>query len=350
MRDKIQARFVELDALRGIAAIIVLVSHYVWAYHHYFKILTPEKLYFKYGDWGVQFFFVISGFVIFMTLEKVSSVKEFALARFLRLYPVYWFCMFLTLTFLFFLPFPNWDSPSLIMIIKNLTMLQGFMRTRHVDQVYWSLCVEVAFYAIMGSIFYFKKMRQIELICLIWLFLSLVVIYFDFPLKKYIVVLLILKNAPLFIAGIMFYKIRNGIATVKNHLLIMISFVVFLLILYTDKIEADLDFIPFVLLSIVYLTFYYLTYNSSKFLRNPVLLFFGSISYPLYLLHNVIGYCIITKIRIYTDNIFIYTGSAAFICIILAYVVSKYVEKPIMQYYKSKTNKKYLEIKKVVTN
>lgn len=349
MRDKIQNRFIELDALRGIAALIVLISHYSWAYHHYFNILKPENLYFKYGDWGVQFFFIISGFVIFMTLEKVSSVKEFILARFFRLYPIYWVCMFLTLIFLHFLPFPNWGPFSSFMILKNLTMLQGFMRTGHVDQVYWSLCVEIAFYAIMGFVFYFKKMRQIELVCLIWLFLSLVVIYFDFPLKTYVVVLLILKNAPLFISGIMFYKIRNGTATVWNHLLIMMSFVVFLLTLYTDKIQADLDFIPFVLLSIVYLTFYYLVYNSSRILRNPVLLFFGSISYPLYLLHNVIGYSIMTKVRIYTDNIYIYTGIATVFSIILAYIVSKYVEKPIMRYYKNRNKKKHLEIEKVVT-
>jgi peptidoglycan/LPS O-acetylase OafA/YrhL len=343
MTDKIQNRFIELDALRGIAAMIVLISHYSWAYHHYFNILKPEKIYFKYGDWGVQFFFIISGFVIFMTLEKVATVREFALARFFRLYPVYWICMFLTLTFLYFLPFPNWGPFSIVVILKNLTMLQGFMRTNHVDQVYWSLCIEVAFYAIMGFVFYIKKMKQIELVCLLWLILSLVVIYFDFPLKKYVVVLLILKYAPLFISGIMFYKIKNGIATVWNHLLVIASFVVFLLIIYTDRIQYDLDFIPFILILIVYATFYFLMYNTSKILRNPILLFLGSISYPLYLLHNVIGYSIITRLRLYTDNIYIYTGITTIITMSLAYLVSKYAEKPLMEFYKIKFSKKKLK-------
>jgi peptidoglycan/LPS O-acetylase OafA/YrhL len=340
MTDKIKNRFIELDALRAIAAIIVLISHYSWAYPHYFNILKPEKFYFKYGDWGVQFFFIISGFVIFMTLEKVMSVKEFALARFFRLYPVYWLCMFITLAFIYFLPFPNWGPFDIGFILKNLTMLQVFMKTGHIDQVYWSLCVEVAFYTIMGFVFYFKKMKQIDWVCLSWLILSLVVIYVDFPLKKYLVVLLILKFAPLFIAGIMFYKIKNSIGTIWNHLLIFTSFIVFSLILYTDKIQHDSDWIPILLLLIVYATFYYLMYTTSKILRNPILLFFGSISYPLYLLHNVIGYCIITRLRLYTDNAYIYTGITTGIAIALAYLVSKYAEKPLMHYYKTRFSKK----------
>lgn len=347
MVNKNQNRFVELDALRGIAAMIVLISHYIWAYAHYFNLLTREKLYFKYGDWGVQFFFIISGFVIFMTLEKVTSIKEFALARFFRLYPVYWICMFITLAFIYFLPFPNWGPFSFFVILKNLTMLQGFMRTSHIDQVYWSLCVEVAFYAIMGCVFYFKKMRQIEVICLLWLLLSFIVIYFDFPLKKYLVVLLILKDAPLFITGIMFYKIRNGIATIRNHLLIFASFITYALIIYSDRMQYEMDFVPFILIIIAFVTFYYLMYNSSPFLQNPVLLFFGSISYPLYLLHNVIGYCIITRIRMYTENLYIYAGITAVISITLAYLVSKYAEKPLMQFYKTKITKNHLELNQI---
>ena len=340
MIKKINNRFVELDALRAIAAIIVLISHYSWGYHHYFNILKPENLYFKYGDWGVQFFFIISGFVIFMTLEKVQHVKEFALARFFRLYPVYWLCMLITFAFLYFLPFPNWGPFDTGSILKNLTIFPVFKETLYIDLVYWSLCVEVIFYTIMGFIFYFKKMKQMEWVCFLWLVLSLVVIYVDFPLKKYIVMLLILKFAPLFIAGIMFYKIKNSIGTIWNHLLIFASFIVFSLFLYSTKIQHDSDFIPILLLIIVYATFYYLMYTTSKILRNPVLLFFGSISYPLYLLHNVIGYCIITKLRLYTDNAYIYTGITTGIAIALAYLVSRYAEKPLMHYYKTTLSKK----------
>lgn len=87
-------RFTELDALRGIAVMLVLISHYTWAYDlnsgdYHFEILEDHKFHFLYGAFGVQIFFVISGFVIFMTLEHTKSAAHFAVNRFARLYPTY---------------------------------------------------------------------------------------------------------------------------------------------------------------------------------------------------------------------------------------------------------------------
>jgi peptidoglycan/LPS O-acetylase OafA/YrhL len=271
-----------------------------------------------------------------MTLEKTNSIKEFTIARFTRLYPTYWVSMFLTLSFIYLLPFPNWGNFSVGFILKNMTMLQGFMRTGHVDQVYWSLCVEIAFYFIMGTIFYFKKLKYIEIISSLWLLLSLLVFIPDFPLKKYIIVLLIVKNAPLFIAGMMFYKIKTKKSTIWNHLIILASLIIFSLIYYSERMKIGNNYMPIILLIIAFLFFYLLMYREVKILRAPVLLFFGSISYPLYLLHNVIGYSLIYRIRMFTDNQFIYFIIPTIITILLAYFVSKYIEKPSIYYLKSK--------------
>jgi peptidoglycan/LPS O-acetylase OafA/YrhL len=329
-------RFIELDALRGIAAIGVLISHYTWAYYYHFNILSSNMVFLPYGEWGVQMFFIISGYVIFMTLEKVRSVKEFSIARITRLYPTYWASILLTLTFLHFFPVPTLGNYSLSLILINFTMLQSFMRTGHVDQVYWSLCVEIAFYGIMGCLFFFKKLKHIEIISVLWLLLSLIIFLPDFPLKKYIVVILILKNAPLFITGIMFYKIRTRVASIWNHLIILISLIVYSLIFYSDRILENMDYIPLSLIIIVFATFYLLVYRKVDFLKSPVFLFLGSISYPLYLLHNVIGYSIIYRVRMFTDNHFISFLIPTAISILLAYLVSIYVEKPSMHILKTK--------------
>jgi peptidoglycan/LPS O-acetylase OafA/YrhL len=80
-------RFLELDALRGIAVFLVLLSHYTWAYDYHFQSLSEHSFHFSHGEFGVQVFFMISGFVIFMTIEKTQSIKDFIISRFSRLYP-----------------------------------------------------------------------------------------------------------------------------------------------------------------------------------------------------------------------------------------------------------------------
>lgn len=329
--EKKSQRFSELDSLRGIACLLVLISHYTWAYNHYFNTLDNQIFYFRYGDFGVQIFFILSGFVIFMTLNKVKSIKEFAVARFARLYPTYWAAMFFTITILFFFPVPGLGNYNLILILKNITMLQAFLRTEHIDQVYWSLCVEIVFYIIMGTLFYFKQLNN-KYVSIAWLSLTLIVFMPDFYLKKFIVVIFILKNAPLFIAGIMFYKVKIGTAKLANHLIIILSFILYGLMFYKERIKADSDynsdFTPLFLLIVAFVLFYVLIYFSLKSLNNKILLFFGTISYPLYLVHNVIGYSIIYRVKMVTKNQLIQFIVPTIISIILAYIITFFIEKP----------------------
>ena len=90
-------RIPELDSLRGIAALCVMYYHYTHFFRFKLNYSFNEAFDFKYGHHGVELFFIISGFVIFMSLERVSSVKEFIYKRFIRLFPTYWACLSLTL-------------------------------------------------------------------------------------------------------------------------------------------------------------------------------------------------------------------------------------------------------------
>src|SRR6185295_20159155 len=82
-------RFQEIDVLRGLAALAVLFSHYIpfWdRYVYHIPVLVPNAV----GYYAVSLFFIISGFVIFMTVERCNTVLDFAVLRFSRLYPMYW--------------------------------------------------------------------------------------------------------------------------------------------------------------------------------------------------------------------------------------------------------------------
>jgi peptidoglycan/LPS O-acetylase OafA/YrhL len=123
-------RFAELDALRGFAALAVVLYHYslhTGRYYHDF----PFR--FTAGAYGVELFFCISGFVIFWTLERSRTITDFAFSRFTRLFPTYWTAIaVMAVMSLAHLGDPFWPRGYLV----NATMLQTFLRFPDVDVVY----------------------------------------------------------------------------------------------------------------------------------------------------------------------------------------------------------------------
>jgi len=331
-------RFSELDSLRGIAALMVMLSHYTWAYDYHFNLINEHNFHFENGGFGVDIFFIISGFVIFMTLEKITTIREFIISRFSRLYPTYWFSIILTLLVITVFPVPTLGDYTLKQIILNFTMVHGYLKTDHIDQVYWSLGVEMIFYTLMGFIFYFRKIEIIEIISYIWLTICLLLLLFNISFEKYFNQILIVKFAPLFISGIMFFKIKTSKTTSNTYIILIYSF--FLLVFKEfykhDITNVDLQIV--ILLIITYIVFFIFSIYKIKILNNKILLFFGTISYPMYLLHNVIGYSIIYRVRGFYNNQFFYVSVTAIITITLAYLVTKYIEKPSNKYFKTKFN------------
>ena len=91
-------RLLELDALRGLAALSVLCFHYTTRYTEFFSPDHPTLFHVPWFKNGVQLFFIISGFVILMTLDKTKRPLDFFVSRISRLYPFY--CAANALTFL----------------------------------------------------------------------------------------------------------------------------------------------------------------------------------------------------------------------------------------------------------
>ena len=108
-------RYSELDALRGITVLLVFMFHYV--------MVTEEHYdWFVWGTTGVDLFFIISGFVISLSIEHVSSAKEFIRNRFARLYPTYWFSVSFTFIIICFANYYKGSEPPLMTYLANMTM------------------------------------------------------------------------------------------------------------------------------------------------------------------------------------------------------------------------------------
>jgi peptidoglycan/LPS O-acetylase OafA/YrhL len=320
-------RYKELDSLRGIAALSVVMFHFTWGYDNALKNLDNNKFYFTYGYLGVHLFFLISGFVILMTLSKTKKTTDFAISRFSRLYPAYWAGIVMTVLITSLISSPFQQQYTIGQVLINFTMLQSLVKVKDVDSAYWTLSIELIFYCIMWIVFLVKGLRHIQWICFFWLILCLAFSLFPIPFSNYVRFILILKHAPLFIAGMLFYQLKKRESSFFSHLLILLS----LFTEYTLLFELDQKPIVYVLVTFFYGLFYLFVFEKIKFLSNKILYFLGTISYSLYLIHQEIGMSIIYLLKKTIDKEWFYLPATISFVLLLASLLNIIIEKPAMR-------------------
>lgn len=318
-------RLKELDVLRGLASLNVVIYHYTSRYREIFQHQYPIKYDWYYGHVGLELFFMISGFVIFMTLQKVNSVKEFAYKRSMRLYPAYWICICITLLIASIWDVARTQDLTFFQILMNFTMIQGVFEVPNIDGAYWSLIPELFFYTLMGLLYYFGLLKNIRIIALVWISWMLLNRQGILPYGEYF---LNLKYGMFLLSGIFFYKIKYNKSNYIDHLIIICCFFT---ALWVNQKPGNIYAYPF-----IFSLFYLFIYGKLKVLNLSPLLFLGYISYPLYLLHQNIGYSLIRSFKVYIPNDFLVILLTLSIILVLAWIVKKYLEKPIITYLNSK--------------
>ena len=152
--SKQRQRLQFLDAVRGIAAFTVAVQHCVEAVSPSYMEWSHEV--FRPGEWGVILFFVSSGFIIPVSIERYRSVGRFWIGRFFRLYPLYWAVMAGALLLFALDRFPLPDDYKLHWVRAsgaNITMAQEFIGQPHVLGQAWTLSYELVFYGLVSLLF-----------------------------------------------------------------------------------------------------------------------------------------------------------------------------------------------------
>ncbi|MFC1701314.1 acyltransferase family protein [Pseudomonadota bacterium] len=295
-----------LDGLRGLAILMVVLFH---AFSRWPDIVPFGNRFatfplFKNGWLGVQLFFLISGYVIHMTLDKSRSPVNFLYRRWLRLFPAMLFCsliIFFTAPFFFERPA---GSPMMRDLLPGLTFIEPFWWKKflgppqgQLEGAFWSLYVEVKFYLI-ASIFYFisggKKM--IWILCILFLssvalpYLSELLPNLDWFLPRRILFILSAEHLGWFAAGALFY-LYSG----KHHLNLLVLAVATGLISALTMKEVETQAIYSGFIVVLIFTASVLSQRVQSWLSNPVLLTLGFASYPLYLLHENMMISLIVK-------------------------------------------------------
>ncbi len=282
-----QRRYKELDALRGVAALFVVFFHFTMGREEY-------NSFFKLGTTGVDLFFIISGFVIFMSLQKISKGIDFVINRISRLYPTYWTCVFFT--FIMISSFSIYTKTfiaktDLITLSGNLSMFQFYFQIKDLEATYWTMIIEMIFYISMYVLYKLDALKYITTIGIISCIVDILIIYYFhdiYYIKEIIYWIPLLQFLPLFFAGIIFYKIRiNKENKFLNYgIIIFCLFCQFALFPDTGRSRRFISRPEYIMMLSLYFVLFILFVNFKlSFIVNQMSLFFGRISFALYLTH-----------------------------------------------------------------
>lgn len=333
-------RLGSLDGLRGLAALAVVMYHYTYRYHELYghQLESSMLSLFKYGHLGVQLFFIISGFVIYLSIQHTDTLKRFFVNRFSRLYPAYWLSIILTFIIVTIFGLPGREVNFEEMLV-NLTMLNGFVGIRSVDGVYWTLRVELTFYIGIAILYFLVPKNYIYRTLILILLLTISIkltqqyLFVDNKALNILIYLFSIDYLHFFGAGIGFYLVYSRKCSMSGYVLIAISLLHILIFQSQEE--------KFITLSL-YLIFFMTITQRLTFLNSALFKFLGVISYPMYLLHQNIGYVIINYT--YDAGLNGYFGiiSSLIFCSWISYVVYIHIERKIGPYMKEKLMAKEL--------
>jgi peptidoglycan/LPS O-acetylase OafA/YrhL len=317
-----------LDSLRGLAALAVVLYHYTFGYTQVVgKHMPGLDLIATDGHFGVYLFFIISGFVIFMTLERSAKAADFSVSRFARLWPPYLVCAGLTSLLIVAMDF-NPNHLTVGDALLNVLMMNKLLGNISIDPSYWTLTYEVLFYAGAAMIFFVLKIKRIEWACLAWLGLSFAarVSSFDQHHAR-LGVLLGVGFCHFFVLGMMIYLISQR----RNSWLTMTTAVLaFAMTLFGPAFNpGSIKLWQYILLNALFaLVVWLVAERKIRFLNVAPLLFLGEISYSLYLVHQIAGYWVIRYLEGVGWDPDHAIWAAVLCAIVVATCVRKWVEVP----------------------
>jgi len=289
-------RILELDALRALAAINLVLFHFTHVYSVKFGYSSPLGFEWPYGAYGVEMFFILSGFVNSMSLMRRGQPADFVAARMIRIVPFFLMAIIANLFILRLAPMN--ETVGTGQFLANMTLLPKILGYECLDPVMWTLQIEMMFYLTLILLFKIGALRRYFIGWGTLLTLSLIICpTLDamqttqgstawFSLATAIRRLMLLDFVPLFSIGFLLYMIKTGTGKRWQNIVgIIIAAGVFHSI---DHGKHN----PLATVLIIGLVTA-CAYGRVPPLRFRPLVYISTISYALYLCHNNLGCALI---------------------------------------------------------
>lgn len=340
-----------LQIYRGLASALVVIHHISASSVYYVRYPIFGDI-FHVGWSGVDFFFVLSGFIItnvhFNDIGNSFKLPTYFLKRFARIYPTYWIIASLSLFLLFVMGKKeiNGEALSFVYILKSY-MLVPSLYAPFVG-VAWSLCFEVFFY-VMFALFIWKGFKVLYYLMGIYL----IVLYLNFYTIEGNSLLKFLCNGYHIefvfgcIVAVFSKKVNYSHAKILLYLgVVLFAFTYIMSYLnFLEKISLASRFLFGIASSLIILGS--LKVNTRYGYKSLVLL--GDASFSLYLVHTLI---IPLFFKLFASKQFIHYSTNTFIiyavsivcfiiCVIISVLYFWYVEKPMTLYFNKKIKDAY---------
>ena len=297
-----------------------------------FSVMMVHLPVFEFGIWGVDIFFVISGFIMMYVTE--NNEKFFLLKRIFRIVPLYWILTLGVFVLAIFIPeVLNNTTANTAHLIKSLFFIPFDKNgTGHFPILFlgWTLNFEVIFYFLFSlSLVFFKENRMIACSIFIIIFLVFNKVFSE---KNFIFETYANDIFIEFIFGMILFTIwkryKNKISTnLTNHFICLTILLVSIFILNYYNFSRSISYgLPSLILAIYFLFFL----NHLKFPK--ILVSLGDASYCIYLLHPYIIQFFYKILEINEYDIIIelfFTLIISIIVFIISLLIYKFIEFPI---------------------
>jgi peptidoglycan/LPS O-acetylase OafA/YrhL len=321
-----------LDGIRLIAALLVVSWHYAAFGHgaHLTPYARVPAVYpvAAYGWLGVELFFLISGFVICMS-SIGHTLGQFVRSRITRLYPAYWLAIVLTTSVLLFWPGESplpWSD-----VAANLSMFQSGFGLPSVDAVYWTLWIELHFYVLFALVVWRGvTYRKVAAFCGVWLVLA----YVGQHVGGHMDTMLIADYAPFFIAGIAFFLMHRFGQNLLLWAYVVVSYLLGEAVVIRTLEGSNTHLhtqIPVWPALVAVAAFYVVMAGIALgWLRAEWkwLTVAGAMTYPLYLVHEYIGWAILKSLKDTVPGPLLYVGLITMM-LGLAWLINRFFERPV---------------------
>ena len=297
-----------------------------------FSVMMVHLPVFEFGIWGVDIFFVISGFIMMYVTE--NNEKFFLLKRIFRIVPLYWILTLGVFALAILVPdVLNNTTANIVHLIKSLFFIPFDKNgAGHFPILFlgWTLNFEVIFYFLFFlSLVFFKENRMIACSIFIIIFLVLNKIFSE---KNFIFETYANDIFIEFIFGMILFtiwkKYKNKISTnLSNHFICLAILLVSIFILNYYNFSRSVSYgLPSLILTVYFLFFL----NHLKFPK--ILVSLGDASYCIYLLHPYVIQFFYKILEINEYDIIIelvFTLIISIIVFIVSLLIYKFIEFPI---------------------